>query len=1060
MNDSTKPPFSQEISDTGLLDDSINDATMLVLVSDDDQPVFQAMPADYLSAKTIEVVGGRKYDVERIVAKGGMGVVYEARDIHCERVVALKVLLTGGRFDTENRQRFVSEAQITSKLEHPNIVPVHELGKDVSGNAFYTMKYVKGVTLGDILNEIRRGKPEFIEQYPLGRLLTIFQKACDAVAFAHANGVVHRDLKPANIMIGKYGEVLVLDWGLAKVLSGESPSGVTPQANAPDLKITEGVKGDKPRIEIAGRALDTIHVDTSNAGLKTISGTVLGTPGFMAPEQVRNDGEIDERSDIYALGAILYSILTLNSPLKERNIPELLRKILNGEIPPPASYNQPGKMGESVTLAHCPEEQVPEVLSEIVVKAMSVNPSNRYRSVRELQDEIEAYQNGFVWHVVVDDDFTSPNALAHWEPVGCSCEIVEGELRVFDGDLQMLLLKRDLPGDVRIEFECRLVGTYLNDLGCMLGAISSKNAWDTSVSGYAFKYGAYTNTLNVVTRCDRRIWSEQAAPLVAGRYFHMRVERVGGRLRMFVDGREVCTVTDPEPLTGANRTVVGLLGWVADKRYRRIRVSSLGTPWKSDILDVAERHLQRGHHITAMDLFQDILNSFPDPQRVDRACRGFDTARRRHEMEKNLPIWREHLEKAWPGIPLQFKIENDGITLDVTDAGIEDLKPLRGIPITSLVCWGNRIRTLEPLQGAPLTRLNCAGNPIETLEPLRGMPLSVLRCEACNIHSLAPLKGLPLTMLSCGENRLEDGLGALEGMPLTWLNCIRCGIESLEPLRGLPLNMLFFDANNVEDIGPLKGMPLTEVSFAGNRVKDLEPLRGVPLNTLRCGDNRIESLEPLRGMLVSTFFCHSNQVRNLEPLRGMPLSALLCGGNRLTEIGPFIKNPPKTFLFDCDSMSAHDLEWLRNTWSRDFRLTEYVGNVDVSLALRLQDMARLKSLASEFGGHRYLFIPRFLRWDEAEACCRSLGGHLVTITSREELDFIISMVSYGCSWFWIGLKTTGHKHEWVTGESFEFKAFSNVMQEKGEGPWIFAGRTWRYEDVPTAHNCFIVEWES
>ena len=162
MNDSTKPPFSQEISDTGLLDDSINDATMLVLVSDDDQPVFQAMPADYLSAKTIEVVGGRKYDVERIVAKGGMGVVYEARDIHCERVVALKVLLTGGRFDTENRQRFVSEAQITSKLEHPNIVPVHDLGKDVSGNAFYTMKYVKGVTLGDILNEIRRGKPEFI----------------------------------------------------------------------------------------------------------------------------------------------------------------------------------------------------------------------------------------------------------------------------------------------------------------------------------------------------------------------------------------------------------------------------------------------------------------------------------------------------------------------------------------------------------------------------------------------------------------------------------------------------------------------------------------------------------------------------------------------------------------------------------------------------------------------------------------------------------------------------------------------------------------------------------
>lgn len=1060
MNDSTETPFSQEISDTGLLDDSINDATMLVLVSDDDQPVLQPMPTDYLSTRTIEVVGGRKYDVERIVAKGGMGIVYEARDIHCERVVALKVLLTGGRFEKENRQRFVSEAQITSKLEHPNIVPVHELGKDVGGNSFYTMKYVKGLTLGDILNEIRRGKQEFVDQYPLGRLLTIFQKTCDAVAFAHANGVVHRDLKPGNIMIGKYGEVLVLDWGLAKVLSGESRAGESAETDSVPVKITGDEVGDKARIEIAGRSLDTIHVDTSNAGLKTISGTVLGTPGFMAPEQVRNDSEIDERTDIYALGAILYSILTLNSPLKERNIPELLQKILNGEIAPPSSYNQKMEGQPAVTLAHCPEEQIPEVLSEISVKAMSVNPANRYQSVKEMQDEIEAYQNGFVWHVVVDDDFSSPKALEHWEPVGCSCEIVDGELRVFDGDLQMLLLKRDLPGDVRIEFECRLAGNYLNDLGCILSAMRSKSEWDTSVSGYAFKYGAYTNTLNVITRCDRRIWSEQASPLVVGRYFNVRVERVGGRLRMFVDGREVCTVTDPEPLTGANRTVVGLLGWVADKRFRRIRVSSLGTPWKSDILDVAERHLQRGHHVTAMDLFQDILNSFPDPQRVERACRGFDTARRRHEMEKTLPIWCEHLGKAWKGVPFQFNIENDGITLEIPDAGIEDLEPLRGIPLTSLSCWGNRIRSLEPLREAPLNFLNCAGNPIESLDPLRGLPLSVLRCEGCCIRSLAPLKGLPLTMLSCGQNRLEDGLSALTGMPLTWLSVIRCRIKSLEPLRGLPLNMLFIEGNEVEDISPLKGMPLTEISLAGNRVKDLEPLRGVPLNTLRCGDNQIENLEPLRGMLVSTLFCNNNRIRNLEPLRGMPLSALLCGGNLFKDIGPFIKNPPKHFLFDCDSMSAHDMEWLRDTWSRDFRLAEYVDNVEVSIALRNQDVPKLKSLASEFNGHRYLFIPRFLCWDEAEALCESLGGHLVTITSRGELDFIISMVSYGCSWFWIGLKTTGGQHEWVTGERFEFKAFSNVMQENGAGPWVFAGRSWRYEDVPAAHTCCIIEWDS
>jgi len=115
-----------------------------------------------------------------------MGVVYEASDINCDRTVALKVLMTDEKHEKENKRRFVSEARITSRLEHPNIVPIHELGKDLDGNVFYSMKYVRGVTLGDVLNDIRRGRSEVIEQYPLGRLLTIFQKTCDAVAFAHS----------------------------------------------------------------------------------------------------------------------------------------------------------------------------------------------------------------------------------------------------------------------------------------------------------------------------------------------------------------------------------------------------------------------------------------------------------------------------------------------------------------------------------------------------------------------------------------------------------------------------------------------------------------------------------------------------------------------------------------------------------------------------------------------------------------------------------------------------------------------------------------------------------
>ncbi|HBA85352.1 MAG TPA: hypothetical protein DCZ95_14795 [Verrucomicrobia bacterium] len=1039
--------IAQVNPDAGHSDDSIRDATLLVLVSDDDVEVLTSQPVDDLSAQIMDVAGGRKYHLNRMVAKGGMGMVYEARDVQCERIVALKVLLSDERHEDENRTRFVEEARITSKLEHPNIVPIHELGKDVGGNVFYSMKYVKGVTLGDILNDIRKGKKDVVDQYPMGRLLTIFQKICDAVAFAHANGVVHRDLKPGNIMIGNYGEVLVLDWGLAKVLPQKEAEGPM-EANR------------EARSESADGSLDIARVNIHNAGLKAVSGTVLGTPGFMAPEQVRNNPEIDERTDIYALGAILYSVLTLNSPIRERSIPELLRMTLQGEILPAHLFNQPSVSGgERVRLPHCPDGLVPDALSEIAMKAMSVNPSNRHSSVRELQDEIEAFQNGLVWHVVVDDDFSSPKAMAHWEASGGLCEIVDGELRLHGGELQILSLKRDLPGDVRIEFECRIVGSYLNDIGCLLGGIRSKNDWDTSISGYAFKYGAYTNTLNVLNRCDRRLWSEQASPLVPGRYYKIKVERVGARLRMFVDGREICSVVDPEPLTGVNRTVVGLLGWVADKRYRRIRISTLGTPWKSDALDMAERHLQRGHYATAMDLFLDIMNSFPDPDRMERANIGYNVALHRCEMEKNLPIWREQLGKAWPGAPIQLKIENDGISLEIPNAGIADLEPLRGIPLTSLVCWGNRIRSLEPLCGMPLVELVCSGNPIETLEPLRGMPLKTLRCERTGIRTLDALKGMQLTMFSCGENKLDDGLEALAGMPLTWLSCICCGLTTLSPLRGLPLNRLFCDGNSIEDLSPLKRLPLIEFSLAGNRVKDLESIRGASLNSLQCGSNLIESLEPLRGMPLSTLFCMNNQIRNLEPLRGMPLNALICGNNPLKDIGPFVKNPPKSFFFDCESMSAHDLEWVRDSWSRDFRFAEHIQSVDVLLALRARDVGKLRELSCAFGGRHYLLIPKFLPWPEARDYCTALGGHLATITSQAINDFVESMFPYGCSWVWLGLETVQGRHRWVTGEPVQFKAFANVMQESGTGPWIFVGRSWRYEIVPNQQNCFIVEWD-
>ena len=254
-------------------------------------------------------------------------------------------------------------------------------------------------------------------------------------------------------------------------------------------------------------------------------------------------------------------------------------------------------------------------------------------------------------------------------------------------------------------------------------------------------------------------------------------------------------------------------------------------------------------------------------------------------------------------------------------------------------------------------------------------------------------------------------------------------------------------------------MPLTEMACSGNRIESLEPLTGLPLNTLRCSDTRVRSLEPLRGMPLSTFSIQANRVESLEPLRGMPLAALYCGGNRIKDLGPFIKNPPSSFLFECDALSTEELQFIFNTWSRDFRFAHHARNVEVLLALRRGDVKKLRDLATPFSGHHYLFVPKYLTWAEARDACVKVHGHLASITSAEENEFVASMFPLGGSWYWIGLETVGGRHRWVSGEPFDYSAFISVLQSSASGPWVFSGKCWCYDLIPNAHNAFILEWD-
>ena len=256
----------------------------------------------------------------RVLGQGGMGIVYLAEDPQLPRLVALKVLSEKASVSSDYK-RFIEEARLTGHLAHPGIVPVYRFGEAFDPSRpdtplrYFTMKPVHGKSLADILDDLAREIPSVVEAFPIRRLLTIFLKVCETVAFAHSRGVIHRDLKPSNIMVGDYGEVMLMDWGLSKVLPAR-----------PDRPVDDDPEMPPP---------PTLS-DSDGNGAITEFGAIVGTPSFMAPEQATGREElIDELSDVYGLGALLYSMLTLWPPVSYNDINRTLKAVAAGEIEPP-----------------------------------------------------------------------------------------------------------------------------------------------------------------------------------------------------------------------------------------------------------------------------------------------------------------------------------------------------------------------------------------------------------------------------------------------------------------------------------------------------------------------------------------------------------------------------------------------------------------------------------------------------------------------------------------------------------------------------------------------------
>lgn len=315
-----------------------------------------------------------RYVLGEELGRGGLGRVVEAFDAGLKREVAVKLVLDD--LPPALAERFVREAELTARLEHPNIVPVHDFGSfpGAGGGLFLCMKRVRGRDLGKLLRAIEARESGVADGWTRARLLRVFQEICLGVAFAHSRGVIHRDLKPANVMIGDYGETLIVDWGLARLL-GEGGS----DHAIGNVRGADAARGDP-------------------ATALTLEGEVLGTPAYMPPEQA--DGrlsELDERSDVYSLGAILYEILTFRPPFEGRTPYEILEKVQSGHVRPPSSRVDRGTVRVD-RLAAPPTraalEPVPQELEVICLKALAFERDDRYRTARELHDEIQLFLEG------------------------------------------------------------------------------------------------------------------------------------------------------------------------------------------------------------------------------------------------------------------------------------------------------------------------------------------------------------------------------------------------------------------------------------------------------------------------------------------------------------------------------------------------------------------------------------------------------------------------------------------------------------------------------------------
>jgi serine/threonine protein kinase len=795
----------------------------------------------------------KRYSIEKVIAKGGMGMVFNAMDLNVRRKIAMKVMLPEAESSPDQVVRFIEEAQVTGQLEHPGIVPVYELGVDGSGNVYYTMKLIKGKTLKEILRLLVEDDKKTIAAFPLTRLLTIFQKVCDAMAYSHNKHVVHRDLKPENIMIGEYGEVHVVDWGLAKVVDRMKPS-------------VEAEIGTSTNAML--EAVNSLRQDESHKAYATMHGQVLGTPKYMAPEQAMGVVDsIDARTDVYSLGAILYNILTLSTAVSGDSIHVLLTKVIMGEIVQPSQYNSGGT--HESALPHCPSNRIPDGLSAIVMKAMATKKENRFQSVEGLQEDIYSWMNGYA--PSAENAGLGKQAWLFIERHRAMIGLAASSILIIFGLLIFVavtakqgenraLVAMTQAQEARKEAEVAKLASAESEE--KLKTIAQKTAAETWQKAMAcFKSDDLEQAEQHLGVCEQLNPNDPNIWLMKGRMELLKLNLKAAK-KHFLEYKRRAKDSKADEYLGILRQLD-----MASDDLAQLEGSSSGGPesWRGrslagafkGMLAMKENSPRESKKAKVTDALMKDEAEAPGSDRTDtsrsqlaseeksRRLKQTDgkVGRRNRQSQRQVrmqfvaqalaskkdPVLAANmfnrLGQRGEAVRIQarvlqrdFKKTNSvqgnmavktmatSQTLQVkmpANADLKDLTALNGLPIDELDLSNGKIRDLNQLKLPNLTQFSTTSSDIVDVAPLAQMPLTKLQLTNAQVIDFAPLEGMKLTELDLSNTKVTD---------LNWL-------------AEMPLKKLILKNTTVTDISPLKGMELVEVDLRGSKVTDLSVLK-------------------------------------------------------------------------------------------------------------------------------------------------------------------------------------------------------------------------------------------